>query len=97
MEPTDDGKIKVSFDHASNGLTSFQKPLDGFEIAGGDRFFYPAEAVINRDKTVSVWSKYVPHPVAVRYAFGDCVEGKLFNIAGLPASPFRTDLTQRTD
>jgi len=91
METTEDGKVKISFDHAPNGLTSFHKPLAGFEIAGEDRFFYPAEAVINRDKTISVWSKYVPHPVAVRYAFGDCVEGTLFNTAGLPASPFRTD------
>jgi len=91
MEPAEDGKVKISFDHAPAGLTSFGKPLSGFEIAGGDRFFYPAEVVINRDRTVTVWSKYVPHPVTVRYAFGDCVEGTLFNIAGLPASPFRTD------
>ena len=91
LEKTENGKVNISFNHAPNGLTSFGKPLSGFEIAGGDRFFYPAEAVINRDRTVSVWSKNVPHPVAVRYAFGDCVAGSLFNIAGLPASPFRTD------
>ncbi len=91
MEKTEDGKVNLSFDHAPNGLTSFGKPLSGFEIAGGDQFFYPAQAVINRDRTVTVWSKYVPHPAAVRYAFGDCIDGSLFNIAGLPASPFRTD------
>jgi sialate O-acetylesterase len=91
MEKTEDGKIKISFDHAPSGLTSFQKPLSGFEIAGDDRVFYPAQAVINRDRSVSVWSEDVPKPVAVRYAFADCVEGTLFNIAGLPASPFRTD------
>ena len=34
----------------------------------------------------------VPHPVAVRYAWGDNPEGcNLYNGAGLPASPFRTD------
>ncbi len=91
METTEDGKIRVSFDHAPNGLTSFRQPLAGFEIAGDDRVFYPAKAVINRDQTVSVWSEQVPAPAAVRYAFGDCVEGTLFNTAGLPASPFRTD------
>jgi sialate O-acetylesterase len=91
MEVTGDRKIRISFDHAPNGLTSFRKPLSGFEIAGDDRVFFPAEAAINPDKTVSVWSKYVPRPTAVRYAFGDCVEGTLFDIAGLPASPFRTD------
>jgi sialate O-acetylesterase len=91
MENTGDGKIKISFDHAPEGLTSFGKPLTGFVIAGEDRMFYPAEAVINRDKTVSVWHEDVSDPVAVRYAFGDCIAGSLFNIAGLPASPFRTD------
>jgi sialate O-acetylesterase len=91
MEQTGDGKIKVSFDHAPNGLTSFRKPLAGFEIAGDDRIFYPAQAVINRDRTVAIWNEEVSNPTAVRYAFGDCVEGTLFNIAGLPASPFRTD------
>jgi sialate O-acetylesterase len=91
LEKTDDGKINLHFDHAPIGLTSFNKPLDSFEIAGNDKVFYPAEAIINRDKTVSVWSEKVPKPVAVRYAFGDCLEGTLFNIAGLPASPFRTD------
>jgi sialate O-acetylesterase len=90
-EKTGDGKIKVSFDHAPNGLTSFNRTMSGFEIAGKDRIFYPAQAVINRDKTVSIWSEGVPVPVAVRYAFGDCVEGSLFSIAGLPVSPFRTD------
>ena len=57
METTEDGKINISFDNAPNGFTSFGKPLSGFEIAGGDQFFYPAEVVINRDKTISVWSK----------------------------------------
>jgi sialate O-acetylesterase len=91
METTEDGKIKLSFDYAPSGLASFQKPLVGFEIAGDDQVFYPAQAIINRDKTVSVWNEEVPNPTAVRYAFGDCAEGTLFNIAGLPASPFRTD------
>ena len=91
MEATEDGKIKVSFNHAPAGLTSFRKPLAGFEIAGDDRIFYPARAVINRDKTVSVWNDDVSKPLALRYAFGDCVDGTLFNIAGLPVSPFRTD------
>jgi sialate O-acetylesterase len=91
MEATEDGEIRLSFEDAPDGLTSFGKPLDAFEIAGEDRAFHPARAVINRDRTVSVWSEKVPVPVAVRYAFKDCVEGTLFNIAGLPASPFRTD------
>ena len=51
MEQTDDGKIKISFDYAENGLSSLQKELTGFEIAGEDRNFVKAEAAINRDRT----------------------------------------------
>jgi sialate O-acetylesterase len=91
MEITDDGKIKIAFDYAENGLSSLQKPLTGFQIAGADSVFVEAEALINRDGTLSVWSENVPEPVAVRYAFGNCIIGSLYNTAGLPASPFRTD------
>ncbi len=91
MEKIEDDKIKLYFDFAKYGLTTFDKGLKGFEIAGEDKVFYPAEAVINRDKTISVWSNTIKNPVAVRYAFGNCITGTLFNTEGLPASSFRTD------
>jgi len=40
---------------------------------------------------VVVWSDKVPVPVAVRYAWAENPTCNLFNGAGLPASPFRTD------
>lgn len=86
----DKDMAKISFDHADNGFTSFGKNISGFEIAGEDRKFYPANARIS-GKLVIVKSEQVKNPVAVRYAFGDWVEGTLFNTEGLPASPFRTD------
>ena len=92
MKRKDDGKIEVSFDYAENGLSSFSNELTGFEIAGEDRQFYPAMAQLNWNKTVNVWSKEVPSPVAVRYAFNNCIHGTLFNNEGLPASSFRTDV-----
>lgn len=62
-----------------------------FAIAGEDKKFVWAEAKIENGK-ITVWSKEVPNPVAVRYAWADNPEGKkLFNTEGLPASPFRTD------
>lgn len=62
-----------------------------FAIAGADQKFVWAEAKIEKDK-ITVWSKEVPNPIAVRYAWADNPEGeKLFNIEGLAASPFRTD------
>ena len=80
----------VSFDNASNGLTSFSKELQNFEIAGADKVFHPAKASIN-GSSVSVSSSLVKEPVAVRYAFKDFVVGDLFSTEGLPASSFRTD------
>lgn len=91
MEKTSDGKIKIAFDFCENGLTSFGKPLIGFEIAGEDKIFYTARAQINGDKSISVSSQIVKKPVAVRYAFGNCSKASLFNTGGLPASSFRTD------
>jgi sialate O-acetylesterase len=52
--------------------------------------FRPAVAVIQGDSVVAR-SAAVPHPVAVRYAWRDDPEANLFNGAGLPAAPFRSD------
>ena len=81
---------KLTFDHAENGLTTFGQELNNFEVAGENKHFYPATAVITRNG-VSVSSPMVDKPVAVRYAFEDYVVGTLYNTEGLPASSFRTD------
>lgn len=80
----------IRFDHAENGLTSFNKPMECFEIAGKDKMFHPAQAVIS-GSTIVVSSPLVKAPVAVRYAFRDFIVGDLFGTNGLPASSFRTD------
>lgn len=80
----------LKFVNAPNGLTSFGKELVNFEIAGSNKQFYPAKAVIN-GSSVSVSSPMVKEPVAVRYAFKDFVVGDLFSNEGLPVSSFRTD------
>ena len=83
----------ISFDHAADGLVAKGgEPLKQFAIAGADRQFHWADAVIEDGSNVVVSSKNVPKPVAVRYAWSDNPEGcNLFSTAGLPASPFRTD------
>jgi len=91
FEITRDGKINLFFDDCPNGLASFGRQLTGFEIAGEDKIFHPATATINENRTVAVFSEKVEKPVAVRYCFIHCPQGTLFNIEGLPASPFRTD------
>jgi sialate O-acetylesterase len=64
--------------------------MDTFEIAGADKHFYPAKAMIS-GSSVTVSSGQVKNPVAVRYAFKDFVVGDLFGTNGLPVSSFRTD------
>ena len=64
--------------------------LCGFQIAGADRVWYWADAVIEGDSVI-VSCPDVPHPIAVRYAWGANPVCNLFNSAGLPAWPFRTD------
>ncbi|HRX87064.1 MAG TPA: sialate O-acetylesterase, partial [Phycisphaerae bacterium] len=83
--------IRLSFDHVGAGLVAQGGPLRQFAIAGADRRFHWADARIEGD-TVVVTSPDVPAPVAVRYAWAANPEGcNLYNQAGLPASPFRTD------
>lgn len=82
----------VTFKSTGRGVTSYRQDIRGFEIAGGDRVFYPAKARISDDpKKVIVWSDEVAQPVAVRFCFKDYADCNLFNYAGLPASSFRTD------
>ena len=84
------GIATLTFSNAPNGLSSFGRPLTLFEIAGADKNFRPAKAVIYRG-TVLVSSPEVKEPVAVRYAFRDFVSGELFSTEGFPVSSFRTD------
>ncbi len=82
--------VKLTFNHAKYGLTTFGKELVNFTIAGNNKRFYPAKAFITR-KGITLISPSVEKPVAVRYAFENFVIGELFNNEGLPASSFRTD------
>lgn len=87
----DGDKIILSFDHTEGGLKSGDgKALQGFSIAGRDHKFHWAKAEIQGDKIV-VSSPEVLYPVAVRYGWADNPVCNLYNGAGLPASPFRTD------
>ncbi|TSA37122.1 MAG: acetyl esterase [Verrucomicrobiaceae bacterium] len=64
--------------------------LEGFAICGADHKWVWGDAKIDGDSVV-VWSDKVPAPVAVRYAWADNPTCNLYNKAGLPAAPFRTD------
>lgn len=83
-------KAELSFTHA-DGLAAKEGALMGFTIAGADKKFVPAKAEISNNKVI-VWSDEVTAPVAVRYGWANVPEVNLVNGAGLPASPFRTDV-----
>ena len=83
----------VYFNNLVNGLNSFGKEVESFEIAGEDKVFYPAKIKTNRQDQVIVYSSLVKKPVAVRYGFCNfpITKGFLYNTAGLPVPSFRTD------
>jgi sialate O-acetylesterase len=83
-------QIRLSFQYVANGLVARGGALKAFAIAGADQKFHWADADIDGDSVV-VSSPEVPEPVAVRYGWADNPACNLYNTAGLPASPFRTD------
>ncbi len=85
--------IILSFDHVGSGLMAKSRYgyLNGFSMAGEDRIFHWARATIMGDK-VFVYSDEVRKPLAVRYGWANNPDDvNLYNMEGLPASPFRTD------
>jgi sialate O-acetylesterase len=87
-----DSTALITFDNVENGLCSFGKEVECFEIAGQDSVFYPAQMKVGSKQAV-VWSTKVKVPVAVRYGYCNFpnTKGYLYNTAGLPVPSFRTD------
>ena len=87
----DGNHIILNFKKAGGGLVAKGGALKQFAIAGADKKFVWADAMITGN-TVVVSSGSVTNPVAVRYAWANNPEGcNLYNSEDLPASPFRTD------
>lgn len=86
----ENGKIRIIFQPNESKLIAKNGELKGFTVAGPDRKFYNAHAEIDGNEVV-VSSPEVKFPIAVRYAWADNPACNLYNEAGLPASPFRTD------
>jgi sialate O-acetylesterase len=85
------GKAILSFNHLGGGLVAKDGDLKGFTVAGPDKAFVPATATIRGDRIV-VGSDEVSRVVAVRFGWANVPDVNLFNKAGLPATPFRTDV-----
>jgi sialate O-acetylesterase len=89
--------IRIAFDHAEGGLVAGKpngsktpQPLTGFAVCGLDRKWVWASARIEGGDVV-VWSPRVSAPLEVRYGWAENPDCNLYNAAGLPAAPFRTD------
>ncbi len=89
----DGNKMIISFTHTGSGLLAKDKYgyVKGFEIAGADKHFYYAKAMIEGDKII-VMADEVAQPLSVRYNWAnDASDGNLYNKELFPAAPFRTD------
>ncbi len=97
--------MRVSFDHADDGLMTASKEGLGevtetegesilhVELANQSGEWFPAEAWIEGE-CLRAKSAHVESPVAIRYACeGHAEDANLYNRAGLPASPFCSDLS----
>jgi sialate O-acetylesterase len=86
--------LRVSFDYVGGGLVCQGDALRGFAIAGEDGRFVWAEARIEGGE-ILVSSPEIAEPRSARYGWADNPEVNLYNKAGLPASPFRTDFPKQ--
>jgi sialate O-acetylesterase len=82
--------IRIHFNHTDGGLVAKGDKLGEFSVAGDDHKWCWAVARIEGD-TIVVSSSSVPHPKEVRYAWQSNPLATLYNGAGLPATPFRSD------
>jgi len=84
------GALKLNFTNTGGGLVVKGGQLGEFSVAGKDRAWHWADAKIEGNSVI-VSSSQVPEPQAARYAWQANPQATLFNGAGLPAVPFRTD------
>lgn len=89
LQPDGRTALRVWFEH-SEGLHYGPGAATGFEVAGSDGQFVPAQARVEKD-TVLVSSPTVPSPVLVRYGWMGVMQNNLFNAQGLPASTFTSE------
>ncbi len=83
-------KLRVWLDHAEGLKVSYGDAPIGFEIAAADAVYVAADARID-GATIVLSSPDVDAPVSVRYAWADNPAVNLYNGAGLPAVPFRSE------
>lgn len=85
------GTAEITFDYVGGGMVAEDgKALSGFELAGPDGKFIPAKAV-SKGQKILVSSKGLKKAVSLRFGWSESAKSNLYNTAGLPAMPFRTN------
>jgi sialate O-acetylesterase len=82
-------QLILHFDNVYDGFKTDSLYI-GFEIAGNDQLFYPANAVLYPNNTIAISSEQVVNPIAARYCFHNFSIGNIYNSCGLPLFGFRT-------
>ena len=86
----DNGAAQVVFP-AGSGLRNREEGVRGFQLAGADRIWHPAEATLIDGIRVTASSTAVPTPVALRYAWAGDPNATLIDTDGAPVGCFRSD------
>jgi sialate O-acetylesterase len=87
--------MELHFEHAEDGFVT-KGDITGFEVAGEDKIFYPANAQIVKSQ-INVSAPEVAEPVYVRYLWTNYGEVTLFGANSIPVAPFRTSRDDQAD
>lgn len=90
------GALRVSYQHAKGLKTTNGEAPVGFEVAGADKKYHPAQAVIDGEIVV-LKSEAAKNPQYARYAWATFMKPNLVNADGLPAVPFSPELYQQSE
>ena len=80
--------VELYFQYAEEGF-EHKGEITGFEIAGADKNFVKAEAMVEGSR-IRVSALDVKNPRYVRYLWTNYAEVTLFGKNGMPVAPFRT-------
>lgn len=84
--------IWLIFNHARDGIVCQGEKPEGFEVAGQDKVFYPADSVMIQDNQIRLFSAQVKKPIYARYNWINYGPVNMFGKNGLPMAPFRTSI-----
>ena len=87
----------VNLDNPSHGLSGNDRCREGFELAGADGVYFPADSVEIFGNQIHIKSEKVKRPVNVRFKWINYADVGLFGSNGIPAAPFRTDAFRKED